>query len=76
MVITLKSGVQIRADVESFSTGAAAVSGELRNLKWAATDHPAVKITWVDVGEIAAVHGECEPGDAALEQPQEATART
>ena len=46
MVITLKSGVQIKADVEEFTTGASPVFGELRNLKWTATEQPEVRITW------------------------------
>lgn len=62
MVITLKSGVQIKADVETFTTGTAQLSGELCNLKWTSTDRPHVKINWMDANEIAAVHAEYDWG--------------
>ena len=58
MVVTLKSGVQIKADVEDFTTGTSAVLGELRNLKWTSAERPAVRIQWLDMGEVAAVHAE------------------
>jgi hypothetical protein len=58
MVVTLKSGVQIKADVETFTTGTAQLSGELRNLKWTTTEQPGVKINWLNLEEIAAVHAE------------------
>ena len=32
MVVTLKNGVQIKADVEDFSTGVGSLNGDLRNL--------------------------------------------
>jgi hypothetical protein len=58
MVITLKSGVQIKADVEGLTTGVSPVFGELRNLKWTTTEQPEVRISWLDIGEVAAVHAE------------------
>ncbi len=67
MVITLKSGVQIKADVEDFTTGTSAVLGELRELKWTAAGRPEVQVNWLDIGEVAAVHAEfsysAEDGD-------------
>ena len=60
MVVTLKSGVQIKADVEDFTTGASPVFGELRNLKWTTTERPEVRINWLDMGEVAAVHAEID----------------
>jgi hypothetical protein len=58
MVITLKCGVQIKADVEDATVGRSAVFGELRELKWTSTERSAVRIQWVDMGEVAAVHAE------------------
>jgi len=58
MVITLKSGVQIKADVEDFTTGASPIFGELRNLKWTTTEQPEVTISWLDISEVASVHAE------------------
>lgn len=58
MVITLKSGVQIKADVEDCTIGRSPVFGELRELKWTTTDRPAVTIGWLDMNEVAAVHAE------------------
>lgn len=60
MVVTLKSGVQIRADVEDFTTGQSPVFGELRALKWTTTAQPGTVIQWLDVSEVAAVHAEYE----------------
>jgi hypothetical protein len=58
MVITLKSGVQIKADVEDCTVGRSQVFGELRDLKWTSTERPGVRIGWLDMGEVAAVHAE------------------
>lgn len=60
MVITLKSGVQIKADVEEFTTGRSPVFGELRELKWTSTERPDVRISWLAISEVAAVHAECD----------------
>jgi hypothetical protein len=68
MVITLKSGVQIKADVEDFTTGTSPVFGELRNLKWTTTEQPGVVVSWLDISEVAAVHGEFSyDGDTAAQ---------
>jgi hypothetical protein len=58
MVVTLKSGVQIKADVEDSTVGRSPVFGELRELKWTSTERPTVRIQWLDMGEVAAVHAE------------------
>lgn len=58
MVITLKSGVQIKADVEDCTIGRSPVFGELRELKWTLPEEPDVKIGWLDINEVAAVHAE------------------
>jgi hypothetical protein len=64
MVVTLKSGVQIKADVEDSTVGRSAVFGELREPKWTSTERPAVRIQWLDMGEVAAVHAEFDWGGA------------
>ena len=62
IVITLKSGVQIKADVEDCTIGKSPVFGELRELKWTTTEQPAVKLGWLDINEVAAVHAELDWG--------------
>jgi hypothetical protein len=56
MVVTLKSGAQVRGDVKKFSTETA--GGMLSNIKWTTVDQPDVTLTWVSLGEVAAVHAE------------------
>ena len=58
MVITLRNGIQIKADVQQFSTGSSAIGGALQNLKWKTTEEPETIINWVELCEIVAVHGE------------------
>jgi hypothetical protein len=58
MVITLKSGVQIKADVEDFTTGTSPLFSDLRTLKWTTTERPGAVVQWLDISEVAAVHGE------------------
>jgi hypothetical protein len=58
MVVTLKSGVQIKAEVEEFSTGTSSLFGELRTLAWTESERAAVRLNWLDRGEVAAVHAE------------------
>ena len=65
MVVTLKSGIQIKADVEEFTTGRSPVFGELRELKWTSTERPEVRISWLAIGEVAAVHAERDWGDGS-----------
>lgn len=72
MVVTLKSGIQIRAAVEDFTTGASPVLGELRNLKWTATQRAHVQIHWLDISEVAAVHAEFSYGTEAEDDAPEA----
>ena len=57
MVITLKSGVQIKADVENCTIGSS-LSEELRELKWTSTERPAVRIGWLDLSQVTAIHTE------------------
>lgn len=64
MVVTLKSGIQIRQTVEEYTVEKSALLGELRGLKWTFGDTHDVNIKWMDVGEVAAIHSELEPGDA------------
>ena len=63
MVVTLKNGVQIKADVEEYTTEQSPVFGELRGLKWTTAGQPGVVISWIAPGEIAAIHAEYDPGE-------------
>jgi hypothetical protein len=63
LVITLKSGVQIKADVDSFTTTSNKISGELRGIRWEASGKAGTSVNWLDLAEVAAVHAEHEPGD-------------
>lgn len=76
MVVTLKSGVQIKSDVEEYTTQKSPIFGELRGLKWTTTEQPTVVISWVNPDEIAAIHAEFEPGEpvADIEEPDEPAA--
>lgn len=67
MVVTLKSGVQIKADVEEYTTKKSPIFGELRGLEWKTTDQPTVVISWIDAGEVAAIHAEFEPSEPVAE---------
>jgi hypothetical protein len=57
MVITLKSGVQIRVDVDQYTVQEYR-TGELAGLKWEATENTTAAPKWLDVTEVAAVHTE------------------
>ena len=76
MVVTLKNGVQIKADVKEYTTKKSPIFGELRGLEWTTTDQPGVVISWVDAHEIAAIHAEFEPNEpvAEIEEPGTASA--
>jgi hypothetical protein len=58
MVITLKNGVQIKADVEDYTIGKSPMFGELRELKWTSADRPETRVQWLDLNEVAAIHSE------------------
>ena len=75
MVITLKSGVQIKSDVEEYTTQKSPIFGELRGLKWTTTEQPGAVISWVNPTEIAAIHAEFEPGEPVkdIEAPDAST---
>ena len=67
MVVTLRNGVQIKADVKEYTTERSPVLGELRGLKWTTTEQPDVVISWVSFDEIVAIHGEFEPGESVAD---------
>ncbi len=59
MVVTLRSGTQIRIGVKEFTVQSASLSAELRGLKWVPDDNPAgSSLPWLDLSEVAAVHAE------------------
>ena len=58
MVITLKNGVQIKADVEDYTIGRSPMFGDLSELKWTSTERPAARVQWLDLSEVAAIHSE------------------
>jgi hypothetical protein len=61
MVVTLKSGTQLRMPVSSFTTGTNP-RGQLARLKWAAPPEADAALNWVCLEEIAAVHAEDAAG--------------
>ena len=63
LVVTLRNGVQIKAEVESFTVTHNKISGDLRGIKWAAGGEVATAINWLDLAEVVAVHAEYERGD-------------
>jgi hypothetical protein len=74
MIVTLKNGAQIGADVDEFSTGRSPIGGDLRSLKWTAAEKAQIVLNWVDLSEVVAVHAEFEPGEpvAEIEVPDDA----
>ena len=77
MVVTLKSGTQIKADVEDYTTQRSPIFGELRGLKWRTTEQPSVVLSWLNPAEVAAIHAEFEEGEpvADIEEPDPALPR-
>jgi hypothetical protein len=63
LVITLKSGVQIRSDVDSFTTTTGKLAGELHGVRWVSADNAKTSLNWADLSEVAAIHAEHEPDD-------------
>ncbi|MUN41423.1 hypothetical protein [Actinomadura litoris] len=57
MVVTLKSGAQIRADVDEYRIQHNRLGG-LVGIKWQATARANAAIEYLDVSEVAAVHTE------------------
>ena len=57
MVVTLKSGTQIRVQVTDYSIGRNRL-GDFARLKWTSAGAPAATLTYVDVDEIVAIHSE------------------
>src|ERR1044072_1378583 len=57
MVVTLKSGAQIRADVDEYRIQHNRLGG-LVGIKWQAVARPTAAIEYLDVSEVAAVHTE------------------
>lgn len=58
MVVTLKSGAQIRAQVTAYTVGRAALGGDLARLKWTGAEDADASLQYLDLGEVAAVHSE------------------
>jgi hypothetical protein len=73
MVVTLRSGVQIKADVESYSTGSSPIAGDLRQLKWTTAENPSVTIEWLAMSEVVAVHTEFDYKDRTMPHGPRAT---
>ena len=62
MVVTLRSGVQIRVDVTALSTGPDPL-GDLRPWRWTSPKDAGTVLRWVDPHEVVAVHAEYETGE-------------
>lgn len=66
MVVTLKSGAQIKVGVKDFTIGRGRLDSELRSLRWTYDEDPlGNSLNWLDMSQVAAVHCEREPGDIA-----------
>lgn len=61
MVVTLKSGVQLRVDVDEYTVGLNGL-GELKRLKWKANEATTSNIKYVDLDQVVAVHTEWPEG--------------
>lgn len=69
MVVTLKSGVQIRVGVKSYEASRSRARGNITDLRWEPDDDPlGTSIGYLDLGEVASVHSEREPRRKALER--------
>jgi hypothetical protein len=62
MVITLKSGTQIRQRVTGYRIERCPLTRELSQVEWALHRFSQVKITELNLGEVAAIHSEYPPG--------------
>ncbi len=61
MVVTLKSGVQIRIPVKEYTVKSASLSAELRGIEWTYDNDPdGARLTWLDLSQVTAVHAERE----------------
>jgi hypothetical protein len=61
LVITLRNSVQIRSGVTAAEVKRNTVTGELKGIEWTLNDDPfGTSISWVDLGEVVAVHFERE----------------
>jgi hypothetical protein len=64
MVVTLKSGTQIKVGVKEFTIRQGRAEGDLRGIDWTYDDDPhGSSLKWLDISQVAAVHAEREPGD-------------
>jgi hypothetical protein len=57
MVVTLKSGVQIRVKVTEYTVGRNGL-GDLSRLRWTSAENADSALKYVQLDEIAAIHGE------------------
>jgi hypothetical protein len=57
MVVTLKSGTQIRMRVSEYTIQRSPLR-ELVGIKWTATEDNTVSLKYLDVDEVAAIHSE------------------
>jgi hypothetical protein len=63
MVVTLKSGAQIKVGVKEFTIARGRLEGELRRLEWTYdNDLLGTSLNWLDMSQVAAVHTEREHG--------------
>lgn len=58
MVVTLKSGTQIRAQVTEYTVGRAPLGGALARLRWTGGEDADAALQYLDLDEVAAVHSE------------------
>ena len=58
MVVTLKSGAQIRSQVTEYTVGRNALGGGLARLRWTGGEDADAALQFLDLDEVAAVHSE------------------
>lgn len=66
MVLTFKSGAQIRIDVTEY-TACPNIMGGIDSLRWTTPDTWKTKLSCVDLNEVAAIHAENDDTEPARE---------
>lgn len=56
MRIVFKGGAVVDCDVVSFQTGSNPLTGEITRLKWKSAENPRVKLSDLNVDQVAAVY--------------------
>lgn len=63
MVVTMRNGIQIDFEVDSFTTKSRRGSGELVGIEWEGGSAEGNTLSWVSFPDVAAVHAVRSKGD-------------